>query len=146
MQRDCEEIDSLISGYIDGELDSEQQAKVDAHLAVCSVCSDEMARYRQMTEVANTMRFREPPEDVWTTYWQGVYNRLERGTGWLIFMIGLAVLIAYGVYEFVTDPGVAALVKVIIAVPVIGLVVLFISVWREKWIVNRTDKYKDIQQ
>jgi len=146
MQRHCEQIGSLISGYIDGELDSEQRAKVDAHLAECSVCRDEMARYRQMTEVADTMRFREPPDDVWTTYWQGVYNRLERGTGWLIFAIGLAVLVAYGVYEFVTDPGVEALVKVLIAVPVIGLVVLFISVWREKWIVNRTDKYKDIQQ
>lgn len=146
MQRDCEEIDSLISGYIDGELDPEQRAKVDEHLAECSVCRDELARYRQMTEVADTMRFREPPEEVWTTYWQGVYNRIERGTGWLIFVMGLAVLIAYGVYEFVTDPGVAAFVKVLIAVPVIGLVVLFISVWREKRVVNRTDKYKDIQQ
>ena len=146
MQRDCDEIDRLISGYIDGELDSEQKARIEAHMAECSACRDEMALDRQIEEVADTMRFREPPEDVWTTYWQGVYNRIERGTGWLVLVIGLAVLIAYGVYEFVTDPGVAALVKVIIAVPVIGLFVLFISVWREKRIVNRTDKYKDIQQ
>ena len=146
MQRDCEEIGSLISGYIDGELDPEQRAQVEAHLAECGACRDEVARYREMAEVVDTMRFREPPDDVWRQYWQGVYNRLERGTGWVIFVIGLAVLVAFGVYEFVTDPGVGALVKVLVATPIVGLIVLFISVWREKWIVNRSDKYKDVQQ
>ena len=92
------------------------------------------------------MRFREPPEDVWKGYWHGVYNRIERGTGWLIFAIGLAILVVYGAYEFVTDPGVAALVKILIAVPVVGFIVLFVSVLREKRTVNRTDKYKDIER
>jgi len=146
MQRSCEEISVLISGYIDGELDRESREKVEQHLAECAACQREAAQFRRMTEVADTMKFRDPPDEVWKTYWQGVYNRLERGTGWVIFAIGLAVLVAYGIYEFVTDPGVAALVKVLIAAPIVGLVVLFISVLREKMAVNRYDKYKDIQQ
>jgi len=146
MQRSCNEIDSLLSGYIDDELDAETRAHVEAHIEECSVCRAELERYRRMTEVADTMRFREPAEDVWKTYWQGVYNRLERGTGWVIFAVGLVVLVAYGTYEFITDPGVAALVKVLIAIPIVGLAVLFVSVWREKLVVSRTDKYKDIQQ
>ena len=142
----CDEIAVLLSGYIDGELDNDERTQVEAHVAECSECRREVTELQQMAEVTDSMRFMEPPNDIWTNYWRGVYNRIERGAGWTIFAVGLAVLVAYGIYAFVTDPGVGALVKVIIATPVVGLVVVFISVWREKRIVNRHDKYKDIQR
>lgn len=142
----CDEIAVLLSGYIDGELDDDEKTHVEAHLATCSACRREVTELRQMAEVTDNMRFTEPPNDVWANYWRGVYNRIERGAGWTVFALGLAVLCAYGVYEFLTEPGVEAIVKVLIAVPVVGLLVVFISVWREKRVVNRYDKYKDIQR
>jgi predicted anti-sigma-YlaC factor YlaD len=146
MQSVCDEIAVLLSGYIDGELNDDERAQVDQHLAGCETCRRELTELQQMVEVTDSMKLMEPPNEIWKNYWNGVYNRIERGAGWSIFAAGLAVLVAYGTYVFLTDPGVDALIKVLIATPIVGLAVVFLSVWREKRVVNRHDKYKDIQR
>ena len=146
MPKLCDEITVLLSGYIDDELDQDERDRVETHLAECESCRRELTELQRVVEMTEMMRFKDPPNDVWTNYWHGVYNRIERGAGWTIFAVGLAVLVAYGIYEFLTDPTVDAIVKLMIATPIVGLTAVFVSVWREKRIVNRHDKYKDIQR
>jgi len=132
----------LISGHLDGELRPEDRRDLDQHLAACEACRrefDEMQRLAAGTAAA--LIGDSPPDDVWDGFVDGVYNRIERRTGWLVLIVGAALLLAYGIYQFVTDDWAGALVKALIAAPVIGLAVLFVSVLRQRLRAARTDRY-----
>jgi len=137
----CDDVKPLLSGYIDGELDEKDRDAVEKHLAACDGCRTEYEKLRDLVEVTSEMRFIEPAKEVWDDYWSRVYNRLERGAGWMIFVLGLIVWMAWGVYCFVKDPTMQAVEKVIVAAPIIGILILLISVIRERVYKSKFDKY-----
>ena len=132
----------LISGLLDGELDAEQQTDLDTHLATCADCQRELNSMRRLlTGTADAFGGDEPPEEVWDTFLENVYNRAERKTGWMLLIAGLLCLSAFGTYSFIAEPWGSALIKTLVASPVIGLVVLFVSVLRQRLENLKTDRY-----
>ena len=91
------------------------------------------------------MKYKEPPDEAWERYWSKVYNRLERGLSWILISIGAMILLFYGgfkaVESLVKDPAVAILLKVAILVLLAGVVILFVSVVRERIFTYKKDKY-----
>ena len=79
------------------------------------------------------MGYREPPEEVWETYWISVYNRARAGGG---LDPGLAwapwSLLGYGIWEGVTallaETGLPGFVKIAIFVAAFGGLILLLSV------------------
>jgi len=131
----------LISGYLDGELTPEERDRVDKLREEDPAFREEFERMKRIVAATSELRIEEPPEEVWDTFLDGVYNRIERQTGWIIFLVGVIALTVWGIYWFwVADWG-SALVKVLVAAPVIGLAVLFISVLRQRLFVARSDRY-----
>ena len=144
---EIEDVHALISGYLDGELSVEERENVERRLAEDAAFREEFEKMQRLVSAAATMQVEEPPDEVWDDFLDGVYNRLERRTGWLLITIGVAALVVYGVYVFLTQPGLSALVKVLCATPVVGAAVLFISVLRQRLYVARTDRYsKEIKR
>ena len=141
MTHECETMQPLMSGYLDGELNADDRAALEAHLARCASCREEFERMKQLVSAASELRAEPPPEEVWDTFLDGVYNRIERRTGWVVLVIGIVVLAGLGIYEFIVDPWGPALLKVIVALPVIGLGVLLVSVLRQRLLVAKTDRY-----
>ena len=91
------------------------------------------------------MTFREPSDVALQRYWGSVYNRIERGLGWILFSFGAIVLLCYGgfklVEEVVRDPTISWIVRAGVVALVFGLVVLFVSLVRERLTVSKTDRY-----
>jgi predicted anti-sigma-YlaC factor YlaD len=135
----------LITGYIDGELSPEQRATLEKHLAECEDCRREMEQMSRLTEELAGMEFHEPSDDDLERYWSCVYNRLERRLGWVLFTIGAIAVICccgFGLIEKVTrDPNVGLLLKIGVIALVVGIVLLFVSVLRERLAVCRSDQY-----
>ena len=50
-----------------------------------------------------------------------------------------------GIYEFVTDPSVGWVEKLVVAVIYGGFAALFVSVLRQRLIERKSDKYKDVE-
>lgn len=132
---------ALISGYLDGELTPEERTRVEQLRDQDPAFREEFERMKQLVTATSELRFEEPPEEVWDTFLEGVYNRIERRTGWIVFLVGVIALTAWGIYWFCVAEWGSPLVKGLIAVPLIGLVVLFISVLRQRLFVARTDRY-----
>ena len=136
-----DDVRMLISGYLDGELTPDERARVEALVETDPGFREEFERMKRIVTAASELRVDEPPEEVWDTFLDGVYNRVERRSGWVIFLVGVIALTVWGIYWFwVADLG-SSLVKVLVAAPVIGLVVLFVSVLRQRLFVARTDRY-----
>jgi uncharacterized membrane protein (DUF2068 family) len=79
-------------------------------------------------------------------YWPSVNAKIERGAGWGLVIIGALIWVAYGVFLFITDPTTGSMTKFLIALPVVGVLMLLISVIRERVNVGRSERYKEVER
>lgn len=139
---------ALMMAALDDELSSVERAELEKLLSADEGLRKEWERLETVKEVTATMTFREPPEEVWETYWVSVYNRAERSLAWLFLSLGLIVLFAWAGWRAVdailTDSQIPLLIKIAIFAAVLGGGVLFFSVVREKWFARKHDAYKEV--
>ena len=96
------------------------------------------------------MRFSDLPDRYWAGYWNNIYNHLERVTGWIFVSIGAITLLAYGVWEllnsFFIDETIPIVLRIGIGLGLLGLVILLVSIFREKLFARKHERYKEVQR
>ena len=146
----CQNHKDLMMEYLDDELDKEQRLAFEAHLAGCPECTKDLAQFKKLKEITDGVAFVEPEDRVWDQYWGGVYNRIERGTGWILFSLAAIALLIYGGFELIEgiieDRTVGALMKVGLLALIGGLAILLVSVARERVYFWSRDRYKDVRR
>lgn len=146
----CEKVKILMMGLLDNELDSRQELEINAHLAGCPSCSEQYQSFKELKEGASEMKFKQLPEMYWDEYWNQVYNRIERGFGWILLSLGLIFILIFAGYQllqtFFLDPAKPFILKLGVGLGGIGLSVLFVSVLREKLMVRKVDKYRSLKR
>jgi len=65
-----------LSEYIDGELDSNEQAALEAHLATCGQCYAALGELRQVVARAKSLSDTPPAKDLWV----GIHSRITEGS------------------------------------------------------------------
>ena len=95
----CEQVQSVLGRFHDGELDQAERAAVEIHLGNCPNCAGELAAIAELAEVARSVQLPEPPKDLWGE----IAHRLERERHWhvrrrlpLTAALAAAVLLAIG--------------------------------------------------
>jgi hypothetical protein len=139
---------ALMMAALDDELSSTERTEMETLLAADAGLREEWEGLRRVKEVTATMTLREPPEEVWETYWVSVYNRAERSLGWLFLSLGLIVVMGwagwYAVDAILSDAEIPLLIKAAIFAGALGGGILFFSVAREKWFARKGDAYKGV--
>jgi len=83
-------------------------------------------------------------------YWKKFYNKLERIIGWLIFTVGIVIIISYGLFKIfesiIVEKEMSIILKVGLFSVIAGMVFLLFSVIREKITLKKIDKYKEIDR
>ncbi|MBN1817789.1 MAG: zf-HC2 domain-containing protein [Sedimentisphaerales bacterium] len=146
----CKDYKDLLMGYLDGELSQEQKQDLEKHLQTCSDCRQELEGFRKLIAITDEVTLREPEDKLWDQYWGGIYNRLERSLGWMLFGIAAIALLLYGGFEavktLVNDPTIGFMLKIGICALIGGLAILFVSVLRERLFFWSHDRYKDVRR
>jgi hypothetical protein len=146
----CQDYKNLMMGYLDDELDDEQQKTLQQHLESCPECRAELEEFSQLKQVTDDAALRQPEDVLWRQYWGGVYNRIERGAGWVLLPAASILLLMYGgfrlIERLVKDPTVDIILKAGVVVLVAGLAILFVSVLRERIYFRKRDRYKDVRR
>ncbi|MFQ5743824.1 MAG: anti-sigma factor family protein [Acidobacteriota bacterium] len=144
----CEEARLLLMAFLDGELAAADVACLEDHLAVCVSCRREERAYRKLKEVTEQMGDEELPVVDLDVAWDGIYRRLERAVGWLLLSIGLLILTGYGTWhllrDFLLDTAQPFLLRVGVGAGAAGLIVLLISIGRERWINYHSERYREV--
>ena len=147
---DRERAQRLMMAALDGEISAAERQELDQLLETDDRIRDEWERMNRVKEVTSAMAFREPPEEVWEQYWTSVYKRVERGIGWILLSLGTIVLLAYGAWKWMEAIAGAddlpLVLKLAIFGGVVGLIILIVSVLREKLFTRHRDAYKEIQR
>ncbi|MFP3867644.1 MAG: anti-sigma factor family protein [Desulfobacteraceae bacterium] len=60
----CQDVQELLSTYVDDELPLAQKEWVRAHLAVCPACQEELTRLKQVWEALAALPDSAPPPDL----------------------------------------------------------------------------------
>ncbi len=146
----CHDNKDQMMGYLDNELTDEQRRQFEEHLAGCSECTGELEQFRKLKAITDEVTLVEPEDRVWQDYWGGVYNRIERGIGWIVFSVAAILLAIYGgfklIEEIVNDPAIGVLLKAGLLALILGLAVLFVSLLRERVYFWSKDRYRNVRR
>jgi len=146
----CQDHKDLMMAYLDDELNEEQRRAFEEHLASCPDCAKDMEEFKRLKQMTDCVAFVEPEDRVWNEYWNHVYNRIERGTGWILFSLAAMALLIYGgfllIETIVEDPAVGVLLKIGLLALLAGLAILFVSVLRERIYFWSRDRYRDVRR
>jgi hypothetical protein len=136
--------EELKSKYFDGNLSEEEKKELGELIGKDNKVEKELEEMDKLKEVIDML---EPldPEKEWEEYWSSLYNRLERGIGWIVFSLGVILTFTFLGFQFIKelirDPQIALYAKVGLIALILGLSILFASVLRERITLSRTDKY-----
>jgi len=106
----CEQCNEWLGGAVDGTLDADQQAQIDAHCRGCTACRELLADLREIRATAAALDRLSPSPDVW----RAISAKVERPTvspsrlaaAWpqlaaaaaLVIVLGAAAWMAGGTY------------------------------------------------
>ena len=146
----CHDYKDLLMGYLDNELSDEQRNRFEEHLAGCPECAGELKEFRKLKAITDEVTLVEPEDRIWQDYWNGIYNRIERNVGWIIFSVAAILLTIYGgfklIEKIVTDATVGMLLKLGLLALIVGLAILFVSVLRERIYFWSKDRYRNVRR
>lgn len=138
----------LLAGYIDGELSDEEKRAFEQALNEDPQLRAELEEFSKLKEVTSMVRYADLPEEVWESYWQNIYRKVERGIGWLFMSIGAVILLAFGAWQFFSelfaDPQVPFLVKIGLSALALGAIILLVSFVRQRLFAYRRDRYHEV--
>ncbi|MHC4424963.1 MAG: anti-sigma factor [Planctomycetota bacterium] len=146
----CHDYKDLMMGYLDNELSDEQRRRFEEHLAGCPECAGELEEFKRLKAITDEVTLVEPEDRMWHDYWNGIYNRIERGIGWIVFSVAAILLTIYGgfklIEDLVKDSDVEIILKAGLLALIAGLAILFVSVLRERLYFWQKDRYKDVRR
>lgn len=142
------QIRRLMMASIDGETTPEEEQALKKILQQHTKWAEEYNQLKIMKEMTSQTKLKEPQPELWDSYKRQVFTRIERGIGWILFTIGALVLLFYGAWtalsEILTDPELAWWLKGAIVSAVAGVIILLVSIIREKLYLDKHERYKDV--
>jgi predicted anti-sigma-YlaC factor YlaD len=137
--------ETLISGYLDGELTQADDQRVRLHLRRCDHCRrlfDEMTTIR---EAAMTTRFQMPADDQWNESPRGGVSWATRGVGWLMAVVWAVSITGFGLWH--AWHGTQSLLeRLLVFGGLSAFALLLISVVLDRISTWKTDRYRGVKR
>ena len=146
----CHDWKDMMMGYLDNELDDEQKQRFEEHLKGCPECSQELKEFKNLKAITDEVTLVEPEDRLWADYWSGIYNRIERGVGWIALSLAAIILLIFGgfkvIEQIIRDSEIECIFKIGFVLLIVGLAILLVSVLRERLYFWKKDRYKDVRR
>jgi hypothetical protein len=128
--------------FLDGELPSEEIARVEEALKRSTELQREFRIFQALRDDVSGLTYDPPARD---SVWDGVERRLTRPLGWILFVFGAILWTGYGAWVFATS-AVNPIEKLAVGAMVVGFFMLLGTTVMERLREWRTDPYRDIQR
>jgi len=139
-------VGELLSGFIDGELTQQDEQRVRLHCENCADCGNGLKELRALREQMGRANLSNVRKDIWRESMDDTAVKATRGIGWMLVIGGILLAAGFIVFELITaTPEMSLLQKLIIGGFYGGMLLIFISVLRQRLIERKSDKYKDVE-
>ena len=129
--------------YLDGEMGPEDRIRIESSLEGSTELRREIAVFRAMKDDLQTLQLTRGGNG--HSVWDAVSRQLARPIGWTLLVAGSLIWAVYGVYAYLTSP-LFFLEKMATSAIVIGILLLFASVIRDRYREWLSDPYRDLQR
>lgn len=146
MDPDIERIRPLLSGLLDGELEPHEVAEVNSALMRSASLRADYEQLCSMDEKLNHLTMIEPADKVAQRIWNSPYHRVALNAGIWLIIGGYIALIAYGIFALATADEGPVLPRVAVFAIFGGILMLLITLIRERVTLHKTDPYKEIER
>lgn len=131
---------------LDDELSLEERLQYQAHVRECETCRRELDSLGRVVKLTDQLKLRVSDDAFWKDYWKSVARRTERQVGFMLVIAGVVAMLLYLLYRAVRSPELWSYEGVSIAVVLLGLIVIFISVARERYHEHKHDPYREVER
>ena len=135
------ELEILLMGYLDGELDDEQRSKVEAALREDENLRRELAEMTQLKRLTKAVSSDDEMDSEIGRFWGAVYNRTERHIAWVLLLAGVLILMSGVLLLFFKNGDFPLGLRISGGCALAGFLLLFCSVLRERMRTLRHDRY-----
>lgn len=140
----------LLAGYVDNELNPEERREFERELEHNPELKSEVKEFNRLKLVTSQMKYADLPDEVWEAYWQSLYKKIERGTGWVLASVGAMVLLVFGLFEafskLYANPESPLWLKFGLTVGCIGVIILLVSLVRERFFAYKRERYTEVEK
>lgn len=142
----CEEYQILMMGYIDGELNAEQEATFKNHVYQCSTCAEELTQYQKLASLTDSLKLTEPADYEWERIYKSLSYKIESKGGWFFVIVGTAIVFGYLLYELCLDWEISATLRIGIVTTIVGFCLLMISAIRQRLRIKKYERYEAVKR
>jgi len=132
--------------WLDGELGATEAERYQAHVRECDDCQRELKSLGRIVRMTNELKLRAPDDQFWQGYWEGVYRKSERRVGFIMLIAGVLAIVGYVLVGVVRSPKLLTYEGISVSLIVVGLLVIFLSVVRERYHEHKHDPYKEVER
>ncbi|MEN8041315.1 MAG: zf-HC2 domain-containing protein [Actinomycetota bacterium] len=137
--------ETLVSGYLDGELTQGDAQKVRIHLEDCADCRSLADELNRIKETTMSTEFQLPEDNQWDEAPRSASSSLLRSFGWAIGALWLVVVFGYMFWLMATESE-----DLFAAVLGFGfwfaIILIFLSVLIDRLKTRKTDRYREVEK
>lgn len=131
---------------IDDELSMQERLVYQAHVNECETCQRELASLGRVVRLTDQLKLRVSDDAFWKDYWKSIARRTERRVGFVLLIGGIVALLAWFLWKVLRSPELWSYEGISVAVVLLGLIVIFISVARERYHEHKHDPYREVER
>ncbi len=135
-------IEELMVLAADGNASDEELKELEVHLKQNPELSKELSAHKEIKTITDNWMKRIKVDLVEDT--QRESRNLEQNFGALLFVLGMAILMGFGLVEGLLDPEAPVWLRIGLGLVIAGSVVLLYSVFRQRQQTLKNDKYTEI--
>jgi anti-sigma factor RsiW len=137
--------ETMITGYLDGELTQAADQRVRIHVEECAHCSALLGELKTMREATMSTRFVQPDDEQWDERPRGGVSFATRGFGWILGIAWLVTVTIYGLWQLWQAPE-SLFEKTLVFGGVAAFALLLISVLADRIKTARSDRYREVKK
>lgn len=141
-----EQIRSLLSAYLDDELTQAESQRVRLHLEECSGCRQQALELERLKRMTAELVFPDPPEQEMEELERRLSVRAPRRLGWMLFCGGAVALLIYSLVMALLHWRPPTVREILGGMVVVGLLLLFFSVLRQRLLELPHDRYRSVKK
>ncbi len=141
-----EQLRRLLSAYLDHELTQAEDQRVRLHLEECADCRSVLTQLQQLQQLTAEMRFPDPPEEKMDQLERLLSVRAPRKLGWVLVVGGLGAWVVYALVMAVLHWRPPTLQELFGGAVGLGVLLLFISVLRQRLLELPHDRYRSVKK
>ncbi len=141
-----EQLDRMLSAYLDGELTQQDAQRVRLYLEESEDARRQYAELQKIQAATSSLAFGPPPDDRLDELEQALSVQAPRKLGWGLLAGGVVTLTLLVIIRFLTLPDVPVGVKLLVGAIGVGLALLLGSVARQRWLELPFDRYRGIKR